>query len=274
MTDDRLVSLARASLSMALCLVPAARAQQAAPSPSPAPQATPAPIVRRIDPRADEILKKMSALLAAAPRFALEAEETFDEVSDNAPRLQLTNVRRIAIERPARLAADATGDTLSRATWYDGKTITVLDKSKNQYVTLDAPATIDATLDAVSDEYGIVIPVSDLLYSDVYATLTEGVVYGEYQGLHQAAGVLCHHLAFSQEAIDWQIWIDAGDQPLPRKLVITYVGEPGAPQYAAVIRRITLDPKLPEGLFAFTPPEGAERIDLAQARREKKEGPK
>lgn len=257
----------------ALCLAAGAGAQEA-PAASPAPEApTPAP-VRRIDPRADEILKRMSALLATAPRFALEAEETFDEVSDNAPRLQLTNVRRIAIERPARLAADATGDTLNRATWYDGKTISVLDKSKNHYVTLEAPTTIDATLDAVSDDYGIVIPVSDLLYSDVYATLTEGVLYGEYQGLHQAAGTLCHHLAFSQEAIDWQIWIDAGDQPLPRKLVITYVDEPGAPQYTAVIRRITLDPKLPDGLFAFTPPEGAERIDLAQARREKKEGQK
>jgi hypothetical protein len=224
-----------------------------------------------VDPRADEILRKMSALLAGTPRFAMEAEETFDEVSDNAPRLQLSNVRRVGVERPSRLAADATGDTLNRAAWYDGRTLTVLDKARNVYVSVEKPGTIDGALDAIADDYGVVIPLSDLLYADPYATLIEGVVYGEYQGLHHAAGTLCHHLAFSQEAIDWQIWIDAGEKPLPRKLVITYVNEPGTPQYAAVIRRFTPDPKFPDGLFQFVAPEGAQRISESEARRRKEE---
>ena len=71
----------------------------------------------------------------------------------------------------------------------------------------------------------------------------------------------CHHLVFSQETIEWQIWIDASDQPLPRKLVITYVHEPGEPQYSATIRRWRLDPKFPEELFTFEAPEGAQKID-------------
>jgi len=250
-----------AALGTALALAPAAAAQEPAP-----PAAAPAP-VRRVDPRADEILKKMGALLAATPRFALEAEETFDEVSDNAPRVQLTNLRRVGVERPSRFAADVTGDTLTRASWYDGKTLTVLDKARNVYLSVDAPGTIDAVLEKVADEHGVVIPLTDLLYSDPYAVLSEGVLYGEYLGLHQAAGVLCHHLAFSQATVDWQIWIEAGDQPLPRKLVITYVDEPGQPQYAAVIRRITLDPKFPEGLFRFEAPEGATRLDAADVGR-------
>ena len=253
--------LGMAALGAAFALAPAAAAQEPAP-----PATAPAP-VRRVDPRADEILKKMGALLAATPRFALEAEETFDEVSDNAPRVQLTNLRRVGVERPSRFAADVTGDTLTRASWYDGKTLTVLDKARNVYLSVDAPGTIDAVLEKVADEHGVVIPLTDLLYSDPYAVLSEGVLYGEYLGLHQAAGVLCHHLAFSQATVDWQIWIEAGDQPLPRKLVITYVDEPGHPQYAAVIRRITLDPKFPEGLFQFVAPEGATRIDLADVAR-------
>ncbi len=154
-----------------------------------------------------------------------------------------------------------------RASWYDGKTLTVLDKARNVYLSVEAPGTIDAVLDKVADEYGVVIPLTDLLYADPYAVLSEGVLYGEYLGLHQAAGVLCHHLAFSQASIDWQVWIEAGDQPLPRKLVITYVDEPGQPQYAAVIRRITLDPQFPEGLFQFEAPEGATRLDLADVPR-------
>ena len=117
------------------------------------------------------------------------------------------------------------------------------------------------------------LPLADLLYSDPYAVLMAGVTYGRYLGLHQAAGVDCHHLAFSQETIEWQIWIDAGDKPLPRKLVISYVQEPGEPQYTAVIRRWSLDPKLPDGLFTFEAPEGAQKID-AKAMKRPDEGDK
>jgi len=242
---------------------------QATPSATPAPNAIEkadapppdAPRPRKVEARADALMKEMSALLAKTPRLALEAEETLDEVYAGAPRIQLTNVRRAAIQRPARLASDATGDTLNRSAWYDGKTITALEKEDNTYITVEMPATIDAVLDKLADEYGIVVPLSDFLYADPYATLMEGVVYGEYRGIHLAAGVPCHHLAFSQEDIDWQIWIDAGEKPLPRKLVITYAEEPGAPQYTAVIKRWSLDPKFTEELFHFVPPEGATSLN-------------
>jgi hypothetical protein len=244
-------------LVAALALAPVAGAETPAPAP---------PTPRRVEGRAEQELKKMGEFLAKLPSFALEAEETFDELPDGQLRRQLTNVRRIAVERPNHVAADATGDTLNRAAWYDGRTITVLDKENNVYATVEAPATIDATFDKLQDDYGVVLPLADLLYADPYAVLTAGVTYGRYLGIHLAAGVPCHHLAFSQPTIEWQIWIDAGDKPLPRKLVISYVDEPGEPQYSATIRRWTLDAKVPEGLFIFEAPEGAQKVD-AQAMR-------
>jgi len=248
-------------------------AAQATPPPAAAPKATEkttdapkpeAPRPRQVEARADALMREMSAFLAKQPRFALEAEETLDEVYAGAPRIQFTNVRRAAVQRPARFASDATGDTLNRSAWYDGKTITALEKDENTYLTVEMPGTIDAVLDKLADEYGIVVPLSDLVYSDPYTVLMEGVVYGEYRGIHLAAGVPCHHLAFSQEDIDWQIWIDAGPQPLPRKLVITYAEEPGAPQYTAVIKRWSLEPKFTEELFHFVPPEGATSLTTAE----------
>jgi hypothetical protein len=227
----------------------------------PAADAPSTPPPRSVEARADQELKRMGEFLARLPHFALEAEETFDEIPDGELRRQLTNVRRVAVERPDHFAADVTGDTLNRASWYDGRTVTVLDKEHNVYATIDAPATIDATLDKIQDEYGVVLPLADFLYADPYALLIADVTYGRYLGLHQAAGVECHHLAFSQATIEWQIWIDAGEQPLPRKLVISYVQEPGEPQYSAVIRRWNLESKVPAGLFTFEAPEGAQRVD-------------
>ncbi len=240
----------------ALAIAPFAGAQE------PASDVPSGPPPRSVEARADAELKKMGEFLAKLPHFALEAEETFDEIPDGELRRQLTNTRRIAVERPNHFAADVTGDTLSRASWYDGRTVTVLDKEHNVYATIEAPVTIDATLDNLQDEYGVVLPLVDILYSDPYAVLMESVTYGRYLGIHQAAGVACHHLAFSQATIEWQLWIDAGDKPLPRKLVISYVQEPGEPQYSATIRRWNLDSSVPEGLFTFEAPEGAERVDV------------
>jgi hypothetical protein len=215
----------------------------------------------------------MSEFLAKLPRFALEAEETFDEVPDGQPKTTLTNVRRIAVVRPNQVAADATGDTLNRAFWYDGKTVSALDKEPNVYATFEAPSTIDATLDKIEDEYGVVLPLADILYADPYSRLSETITYGRYLGIHLAAGVPCHHLVFSQETIEWQIWIDASDEPLPRKIVISYVQEPGEPQYSATIKRWKLDPTFPEDLFTFEAPDGARKVD-PQAMKRPAEGDK
>lgn len=240
------------TIAAVLALVPLAGAQEPAPAAAPA---------RSVESRAEQELRRMSDFLAKLPRFALEAEETFDELPEGELRRQLTNLRRVAVERPNHVAADATGDTLNRASWYDGRTATVLDKENNVYATVEARPTIDATFDMLADDYGFVLPLADLIYSDPYAVLMEGVTYGRYLGIHQAAGVPCHHLAFSQPTIEWQIWIDAGERPLPRKLVISYVQEPGEPQYAAVIRRWTLDATPPAGLFTFEAPEGAQKVE-------------
>ena len=126
------------------------------------------------------------------------------------------------------------------------------------------PDTIDEALDALDDRYGVMPPLADLLYADVYDVLMEGVTYGRYLGIHRAAGVPCHHLVFAQETIEWQIWIDAGTDPLPRRFVITYVSEPGEPQYGATITKWSLDPKLPDELFVFEAPAGAREIDVSR----------
>ena len=157
----------------------------------------------------------MSDLLAASNAFALEAEEVYDEVPEHLPRIQLTSRRHVALRRPDRLAGTAAGDAVNRSVWYDGKTLTVLDDAQNVYVRMDAPPTIDGTIDTALDRTGMVIPLADFLYSDVYGRLMGSVQRGVYLGIHDVAGIPCHHLSFEQETIDWQLWIDAGPSRCP-----------------------------------------------------------
>ena len=125
----------------------------------------------------------------------------------------------------------------------------------------NVPPTVDQALDWVFEQTSTVIPLGDFLYADIYARLMTDVQRGVYLGIHEAAGLPCHHLSFEQATIDWQIWIEAGKEPLPRKLVITYKTEDEVPQYAVTIRKWNLEANLPDALFAFSPPEGATRVE-------------
>ena len=108
----------------------------------------------------------------------------------------------------------------------------------------------------------MVIPLADFLYDDPYLRMTEGILRGAYLGIHQAAGVDCHHVAFEQDTVDWQLWVDAGERPLPRRLVITYKTEHGVPQYAVTFHEWNLEPVLPDELFVLEIPEDAREVSV------------
>jgi hypothetical protein len=261
-TCRRLIVLAALVLPVFACGKGAA--PDSVPSEPPPPQIEPdlPPGSRLVEPRVEQLVRQMSDRLAGVTAVALEAEEVYDEVPADAPRQQLTSVRRVAMRRPGRLVGDASGDALNRSFWYDGQTFSALDREQNVWASGQVPPTIDAALDWVFDQTGTVIPIADFLYANPYDRLMGKVQRGVYLGVHEAAGVPCHHLSFEQATIDWQLWIDAGADPLPRKLVITYKTEDEVPQYSVTIRTWNLDARVPEALFRFTPPDGAKRVEI------------
>jgi len=261
-TCRRLIVFAALGLPVLACGRGGAPANAPAEPPPPPIEAELAPGSRLVEPRVQDLVRRMSDRLAKATSVALVAEEVYDEVPVDAPRRQLTSLRRVAMQRPDRLVGDASGDAVNRSFWYDGKTFSALDREQNVWASGQVPPTIDAALDWVFDQTGTVIPLADFLYSDVYDRLMSKVERGVYLGIHEAAGVPCHHLSFEQATIDWQLWIDAGADPLPRKLVISYKTEDEVPQYAVTIRTWNLSAKVPEALFRFTPPEGATRVEV------------
>ena len=215
----------------------------------------------RIEPKTDEILKKACAYLANLKEFGVKVEETFDEMSDSGQKIQLSNHREVLVRRPNCVFARSEGDTSSRRFYYNGKAIALLDPTAKVYATHDAPATIDAMFDFLHKQLGFSIPSADLLFSDPYKVLTEQVEEGNYAGLHYVGEKKCHHLAFQQRQIDWQLWVDAGDKPLPLKFLLTYRRMPGEPQFTTVFDW-NVSAKIAEDAFAFKPPEDAKRIEF------------
>jgi hypothetical protein len=213
-----------------------------------------------VEEQALEILRQASEYLTQAKRFSFRARVTYDVEQAFGQKLQFGAVQKISVRRPNRaFTSILRDDGNARRVWYNGHYVTLLDEKENVYGTIAVPGSIDATLDYV-DERGVVrIPVSDLLYSDL-SFLETRAQSGIFVGESRVDGVLCNHLAFRNESVDWQIWIEKGKRPFFRKFLITYKQEAGHPQFAARLDRWNLSPQLPDSLFEFSPPRGAERI--------------
>ena len=82
-----------------------------------------------------------------------------------------------------------------------------------------------------------------------------------FVGYSTVKGSACSHYAFHQSDVDWEIWIQDGPQPVPRKLVVTTTSEPTQPQHTSVMTW-NLSPTLEDQAFVFTPPANAQRIEF------------
>jgi hypothetical protein len=215
-----------------------------------------------VDPRARELLRAMSEYLAGAKTFTVRATLAFDHVLPSGQKIQLGAVEDVAVMRPNRAYVEYDGDVGSKRLWYDGKALTMYDPIDGVYASAPMPGNIDAMFDKLLKDYGFSPPLSDLVYSDPYKILIPHAQFGVYLGEHPIDGVRCHHLAFVDKTIDWQIWIEDGTQVVPHRIVITYVTQPEAPQFQATFSDWTFGDRLIDAQFQPQIPPGTGKIEF------------
>ena len=218
-----------------------------------------------VDPEADRLLRAACAQLASAKVFTFKAEVWTDAVVGE-QKITTTKTVEAQVRRPDRVHMETRSPQRSRGFWYDGKTLTLLDRPNNFYGTVAVPETIDKVLDVANDQYGINFPLEDLLVNDPYGSASRAIQSGIYFGKISILGTPCQHIAFSTERVDWQLWIQDGADPLPRKLVITCKLEEGAPQYTAIFSDWKFSGSLPDKAFVFRPRKGAAKIEILPAK--------
>jgi hypothetical protein len=212
-----------------------------------------------IDPQARDALTRMSAAVKSLPEFSVRGDITHEQVINGDLKVQKSSSADTLVRRPDHLKSDVIGDDeKSHTLFFDGKTLTLYTPARKYYAQVDAPGTIGAAVDKAQSSYGVDLPVSDFLRmaDDDFA---KGLTAAGDVGKSRVGNADCEHYAYRKADVDYQLWIDAGDKPLPRKLVITSKKEPTQPEYTAILTW-DLSPKIDAAAFAFTPPEGATEI--------------
>jgi hypothetical protein len=215
-----------------------------------------------VEPEAGRLLKRMTDYVGSLQQFGLDTAQSIEVVLVSGQKIQFTGAARMVVQRPSKLFAERVGDVFSQSFFYDGKSLTLFNPDDGYFATVPAPGTIDEMLDFARDSLDVIAPAGDLITQDAYARLMADTTAGFVVGKSTIDGVRCDHLAFRSYGVDWQIWIEDGTQPVPRKYVLSTVDIVGAPQFEVVMRNWTTSPDVSPKRFHFTPPAGATEVQF------------
>ena len=204
----------------------AAPPAKAAKSAKPAKKPT-APVYKLVvEPKAMDLLKATSARLAAAKSMSFTATVGYEFPSKLGPPIAYTMRYDVTMQRPDKLKIVMPGDGPASEFYYDGKTMMAYAPSENLVAVADAPPTIDAALMAAYNNTATFFPFTDILVTDPYVAMTDGVILAFYIGQSTVVGgVKTDMVAWANKDVFLQIWIGVDDK-LPRRIRAIYAADP------------------------------------------------
>jgi hypothetical protein len=210
---------------------------------------------------AKAILKAMSDWLGSQKTIELAFDSDIEVITPQLEKIQFTSSGEVLLSRPDKIRAHRVGGYADVAMVFDGKVVSILGRNVNGYAQFEAPGSLDQLFEALRVGHGVALPGADLLLSNPYGVLVADVLEAKHIGRGVVDGVECEHLAFRNGETDWQLWVEVGDAPFPRKLVITSKTMNCAPQYTLRVTSWKVGVQPAADAFMFAAPAGAQKLN-------------
>jgi hypothetical protein len=213
--------------------------------------------------RGRELVQQMSKRLAAATELTVTTTEQRDVVrrSGTKDRVSLTGV--YTLRRPDRFHTTLTGGK-GLESWYDGRKLTVAVQEEKVFSQAPMPETIDRTLDALAERYDMALPLADLFYSNPAKALLSDTTTGGYAGTENVGETPCHHLAFRDVGVEWEVWLPLQGEPLPTRFKTVGKHRTGQPVTEVTFKNWNLAPQTSDATFTPSVPAEYEGIAILQ----------
>jgi hypothetical protein len=213
--------------------------------------------------RGKELVRQMSERLAAEKEITVTLQTVRDIVRKSGKKEPLSFMAEMTVRRPDRLHVTTKGPRQLEA-WYDGRQLTIAGHADKVFAQAPMPETIDRTFDTLSERYGWAVPSNDLFYSSPEKALLSDTTAGGYAGREKLDGVACHHLAFQDIGVDWDLWLPVEGDLLPRRLKVLMKTRPGKPLVDITFLTWNLKPQTADATFVPKVPADYEGIAMLQ----------
>lgn len=209
-------------------------------------------------------LMEMARFLGRADKFSVSLHAAYDVVQENGQKIEFGELRELAVQRPDRVRIkESASDGKHDVTLFDGDLLTVFDGTAATYAQAPQPGDIDASVVYFVRDLQLRMPLAPLLMTNLAEELQRRVNRVDYVERTDILGKPVHHIAARTARADFQVWIADGKQPLPLRIVVSYPGEEGQPQFRADFSQWNLSPRFDKATFRFNPPANAKQIVFA-----------
>ena len=213
-----------------------------------------------VDPEAVSILRNATDYLSSQQQFSVTARNDYEDVLPSGHRVDFGMEGTVTVSRPDKLRGERKDARMHQVLVFDGTTVTLFNPIEKVYASEAFDGTIEEMFAFAHHSLGLYIPLSDLIWSDVFPLLMEGVNFATIIGKDIVDGVQCDHLLFSRPGVDFQIWIPDSGPPLPRKYIVTDTETPQLLSIVSLLSEWNIAPDAADSHFTFVPPEGVHKI--------------
>jgi hypothetical protein len=210
---------------------------------------------------AKSVLKAMSDYMSSQKTIEFTYDSDIEVITPQLEKIQFASSGEALLARPNKLRAHRVGGYNDVALYFNGETASIYASHTNSYAQFPAVGSVDQLVEALRAGHGVALPGADFLLSNAYDVLVADVLEAKHIGRGVIDGVECEHLAFRNFETDWQLWVEVGAQPVPRKFVITSKTTNSAPQYTFRIKSWKTGVEPAEDAFTFSPPANATPLD-------------
>lgn len=218
----------------------------------------------QIDTVAVTLLDKMGSIIGGLNSCSFTLNNSNDAIDVDLGLIKYFNTHQVYMVGPDKMLINSAGDNGHKGYWYNGKKLAYYSYTENNFAIIDAPSNIMATIDSVNKTYGIDFPAADFFYPSFTDDLIRQSDEIIYAGRSKIADKNCFHIIARNKSMGIQIWISDDAMFLPVKLVITYYDVIPNIQYEATFSDWKMNENIPDAMFDFIPPAGANELILLE----------
>lgn len=213
------------------------------------------------DPQALDALQRMGHYLRSLPAFHVSGTSATEYVLEDGQKFRIDGTVDYLAKAPSQLRARIANAGQARELYVDGKQLTVYSPRLKYYASAPLQGDLQSLLRDTETRYDVHLPLADLFWFGTAQAPLNAVLAASVVGPARIDGQATTQYAFRQQGVDWQVWIDDGAKPLPRRFVITDTTDAARPQYTADLRW-QASPQIAAQDFTFKPGNGDHRIAL------------
>lgn len=209
-----------------------------------------------------EIVQRVSDRLGSAQTFSVTTKEVRNDLKAGKPR-KVTLTRQTVLRRPDRLYFKTSGDVENEG-FYDGVGLTLVMHKDKVFGQARMPETLDRTLDAIHERYGVAVPTADFLYTSPAKALLSDKSTGGWVDRQQVDGRMLDHLAFRDQGVTWEMWVPVTGDALPARIVAEFPSDRRVRSTDVTFSDWNFAPQIVDDLFSPKVPPDYEGIAVIQ----------